>query len=161
MFNKDKKPVTTTTPTPAPAPLAPLDRAKLALKAHAVPSIISADMTIKGDLTSAGDLQVEGSVIGDIHVGKLTITEGGRVTGDIVARDVRICGTLEGSVRAAGITLTATGRVTGDLHHELLTIETGGQLEGLSRRLVHEPEVATHEPVLELTSEHEVTGDRG
>jgi cytoskeletal protein CcmA (bactofilin family) len=129
MFNKDKKPVTTTTPTPAPAPLAPLDRAKLALKAHAVPSIISADMTIKGDLTSAGDLQVEGSVIGDIHVGKLTIT--------------------------------ATGRVTGDLHHELLTIETGGQLEGLSRRLVHEPEVATHEPVLELTSEHEVSGDRG
>jgi cytoskeletal protein CcmA (bactofilin family) len=135
-----------------------LERSKLALKPHTIPSIISADMTIKGDLTSAGDLQVEGHIIGDIHVAKLTIAEGGHVTGDIAARDVRICGTLNGSVRAAGIVLTTTARVTGDLHHELLTIETGGQLEGLSRRLVHEPEV-THEPVLELTSEHEVTGD--
>jgi cytoskeletal protein CcmA (bactofilin family) len=157
MFSKDKKP--DAVPTPAPAPAAPLDRSKLALKPHAVPSIISADMTIKGDLASAGDLQVEGHVIGDIHVAKLTIAEGGHVTGDIVARDVRICGMLKGSVRAAGIILTNTARVTGDLHHELLTIETGGQLEGLSRRLIHEPEVTTHEPVLELTSEHEVSGD--
>jgi len=153
MFNKDKKPEAT---TPAPAPLAPLDRSKLALKPHTVPSIISSDMTIKGDLTSAGDLQVEGAVVGDIHVAKLTIADGGHVTGDIVARDVRICGTLKGSVRAAAITLTASARVTGDLHHELLTIETGGQLEGLSRRLVHEPELTAKEPVLELTSEHEV-----
>lgn len=148
---KDKKPAPSTTP------LAALDRSKLALK-NSVPSIVSADMSIKGDMSSVGDLQVEGTVEGDIHVTKLVIAEGGRVIGDITARDIRICGTLKGSVRGTSITLTASARVTGDLHHELLTIETGGQLEGQSRRLVREPETATpREPILELTAAHAIT----
>jgi cytoskeletal protein CcmA (bactofilin family) len=155
---KDKKPA-----TPSNAPLAALDRPKLALK-NAVPSIVSVDMSIKGDMTSAGDLQVEGTVEGDIHVTKLVIVEGGHVIGDITAREVRICGTLKGSVRSAAITLTASARVTGDLHHELLTIETGGQLEGQSRRLVREPEIShppQAEPILELTAAHAVAAHHG
>lgn len=149
---KDKKAA-----APSSAPLVALDRSKLVLK-NSVPSIVSADMSIKGDMSSAGDLQVEGTVEGDIHVTKLVIAEDGRVLGDITARDVRICGTLKGSVRGAAITLTASARVTGDLHHELLTIETGGQLEGQSCRLVREPETTTpREPILELTAAHAVT----
>jgi len=100
-----------------------------------VPSIISAEMTIHGDLQSTGDLQVEGHVIGEIDAAKLVIAEGGSVTGNIISGDVRISGTLSGTARAAKITLTATARVEGDLYHEILAIEAGGQLEGQSRRL--------------------------
>ena len=35
-----------------------------------VPSIISADMTIRGNLKCAGRLQIEGTVLGDIEVGQ-------------------------------------------------------------------------------------------
>jgi cytoskeletal protein CcmA (bactofilin family) len=111
-------------------PVKPLSRAST------VPSIISAEMTIHGDLHSNGDLQIEGTIIGDLNVTKLTIAEGGSVSGNIVAKNVRICGALNGSVRSEMVTLTATARVVGDIHHELLAIETGGQLEGMSRRLV-------------------------
>jgi cytoskeletal protein CcmA (bactofilin family) len=100
-----------------------------------VPSIISAEMTIHGDLQSTGDLQVEGHVVGEIDAAKLVIAEGGSVTGNIIAGDLRISGTLSGTARAAKITLTATARVEGDLYHEILAIEAGGQLEGQSRRL--------------------------
>jgi cytoskeletal protein CcmA (bactofilin family) len=114
----------------------PAKPAKPMSRASTVPSIISAEMTIRGDLESNGDLQIEGTVIGDLNVTKLTIAEGGSVSGNIVAKNVRICGALTGSVRSEMVTLTATARVVGDVHHELLAIETGGQLEGMSRRLV-------------------------
>jgi cytoskeletal protein CcmA (bactofilin family) len=108
-------------------------------KTPSVPSIVSADMTVQGNLHSLGDVQIEGAVVGDIAAAKLVIADGGTVTGNISAQDVRICGALNGSVRAATVTLTATARVLGDVHHDLLTIETGGRLEGQSRRFVAEP----------------------
>jgi cytoskeletal protein CcmA (bactofilin family) len=113
----------------------------------AVPSIISADTTIRGNLESTGDVQIEGVVLGDINASKLVIADGGSVSGNIVASDVRICGALNGTVRSTMVTLTATARVLGDVHHELLAIETGGQLEGMSRRLVPRPQ-APPEPVM-------------
>jgi len=116
-------------PRPAPKPVP---------KQSGVPSIVSAEMTIRGDLKSPGDLQIEGAVIGEIEVGKLVIAEGGRVEGNIIAQNVKICGILSGSVHAGMVTLTATARVVGDIHHELLAIETGGQLEGMSRRIQSE-----------------------
>ncbi|HZT19564.1 MAG TPA: hypothetical protein VFA23_09190, partial [Dongiaceae bacterium] len=42
----------------------------------AAPSIISSDLKILGDLISAGDLQVDGIVEGDIQSRSLTIGEG-------------------------------------------------------------------------------------
>ncbi len=125
-------------PTPKPVP-----------KQSGVPSIISAEMIIRGDLKSPGDLQIEGAVMGEIEVGKLVIAEGGRVEGNIVAQNVKICGALHGSVRASMVTLTATAQVIGDIHHELLAIETGGQLEGMARRIQSEAPKAEieHQPV--------------
>jgi cytoskeletal protein CcmA (bactofilin family) len=124
----------------------PVKPVKTLSRASTVPSIISAETTIRGDLQSEGDVQVEGTIYGDLNVTKLTIAEGGMVSGNITAKNVRICGALNGSVRSEMVTLTATARVMGDIHHELLAIETGGQLEGMSRRLVpHAPQVVPQE----------------
>lgn len=101
-----------------------------------VPSIISPDMTIRGDLTGVGDLQIEGKVFGRIDVGQLVVAEGGAVEGEIVAKTVRICGTMTGSVQAGSVTLAATAKVQGDIHHEILAIEAGAQLEGQCRRMI-------------------------
>ncbi len=126
--------------TPAPAPLPsqvkPNEPVRPLHRQSNVPSIIASEMTVHGDLQSSGDLQIEGTVVGEIEVAKLVIAEGGTVSGNIVAKDVRICGSLNGSVRSVMITLTSTARVVGDLFHEVLAIEAGGQLEGQSRRWV-------------------------
>ncbi len=142
---KDKKTAAAVSAA-ATAPALIPERNKGISRLSNVPSIISSDMTVTGDLQSGGDLQVEGNVIGDIHVAKLVITDGGNVTGDIVANEVRICGTLNGSVRSKMVTLTATARVTGDVHHEVLAIEAGARLEGQCRRLAApEAPVMLHE----------------
>ncbi|OYV38573.1 MAG: hypothetical protein B7Z80_09635 [Rhodospirillales bacterium 20-64-7] len=132
MFNNKKSAASAGTQVATTA----FDRNKPASRLNIVPSIISADTTVRGDIQSVGELHVEGSVIGNINVAKLVITDGGNVTGDITASDVRICGTLTGAVRSKMVTLTTTARVTGDVYHEVLAIEAGASLEGQCRRLV-------------------------
>ena len=100
-----------------------------------VPSIVSADMTIRGDLTGGGDLQVEGKVFGRIEVGHLVIAQGGAVEGDVVASAVGVSGMLRGSIRAGSVTLSSTARVQGDILHEVLAIEAGAEIEGQCKRL--------------------------
>lgn len=104
----------------------------------AVPSIISADLKITGNLTSSGDIQVDGAVEGDISSRTLTVGEDAHIDGSIVAESVRVCGQVSGEVRATSVTLAKTARVKGDIAHQSLSIEAGAYIEGNIRRL--EPE---------------------
>ncbi len=99
-----------------------------------VPSIISADLTIEGNLVSHGDLQVDGTVKGDISSRTLTLGESGQVEGAIEAETVRICGEVEGEVKAATVVLTKTAKVRGDVVHDSLAIEAGAFIDGHCRR---------------------------
>ena len=90
----------------------------------------------------AGRLQIEGTVLGDIKMGHLVISDGVVVRGEIDAQEVEISGTLTGLVRAREITLKATARVVGDLYQEVLAIDPGAQLEGQCRRLTNESAAA-------------------
>ncbi len=100
-----------------------------------VPSIISADLKIVGDLHSGGDLQIDGAVEGDITSRSLTIGESAVVRGVMVAETVRIYGSVIGEVRANSVTLSKTARVEGDIVHQSLTMEAGADLVGKLSRL--------------------------
>jgi len=100
-----------------------------------VPSIISPDLTITGDLKSNGDIQIDGTVEGDIDSRLLTIGQGAEVRGSVVAETVRISGKVEGQVKAKNVTLDKTAKVIGDITHESLTMEAGAQFEGRVSRI--------------------------
>ena len=99
----------------------------------AAPSIISADLQIVGDMSSSGDLQVDGAVQGDIRTSVLTIGETAQIRGAVYADMVRVCGSVIGQIEAKRVELTRTARVTGDIMHEVLSIESGAFLEGNCR----------------------------
>ncbi len=105
-------------------------------KPSGVPTIISADMTVTGNLKSTGDVQVEGIVMGDVSATKITIAEGGTIIGNITAQHTRICGTVNGTTHSNNVSLAASARVTGDIHHDILAIEAGALLEGHSSRII-------------------------
>jgi cytoskeletal protein CcmA (bactofilin family) len=100
-----------------------------------VPSIISAGMTIRGDMIGAGDLQIEGTVVGRVDVDHLVIAANGTVEGDVVAKAVRVLGVVDGSVSAETVSLAASSKVKGTVEYESLVIEAGARLEGQCRRL--------------------------
>lgn len=103
--------------------------------AKGVPSIISADLTITGDLVSSGEIQVDGSIEGDIRCRALVIGVNGAVTGEIEADSIRLHGKVTGQVRAKTVFLAATAHMIGDITHESLAIEPGAFMEGHCRRM--------------------------
>ena len=103
-------------------------------KVPVAPSLLSADLTIIGDLNSSGEVQIDGSFTGDIHVEALTLGETANVVGDVFANSVRIHGKITGQINAKSVSLAKTARVKGDILHEKLAIEDGAYLEGHCRR---------------------------
>ena len=99
-----------------------------------VPSIISKDLRVEGNLISSGELQVDGSIKGDIKGTDIVVGDSGEVNGNVVADSVRVAGKLNGSIEAKQVALDQSARVTGDLRHDDLAIASGAQFEGSAVR---------------------------
>ena len=99
-----------------------------------VPSIIGEDLTIKGNVTSKGEIQIDGTIEGDIRCGSLLLGDKSQVTGGVAAEDVVVRGHIVGSIRGLRITLQGQSHVEGDIFHQSLAIEQGAYFEGKSRR---------------------------
>ena len=98
MFSKGKAPeapASSSAPmsNPIPAPTAPKKSG-----GRSAPSIISADLLVQGTLTSQGDMQIDGTVEGDIRSVTLMIGNGATVKGEIVAEEVVVRGRVEGGL---------------------------------------------------------------
>jgi len=104
---------------------------------NAAPSVISNDMKILGSVESRGDLQIDGTIEGDVASRVVTVSEGAIVRGSVSAETVRIGGTVKGGVNAKSVTLLRTAKVEGDIMHQSLSIETGANFEGNCKRMTH------------------------
>jgi cytoskeletal protein CcmA (bactofilin family) len=101
---------------------------------HGVPSLISADLTIIGNLISTGDLQIDGRIEGDVESQTLTVGETAQVKGSLKAKQLRVSGQMDGVIRGQHVELTRSARVKGDVIHDDLTIEAGAHIVGEVRR---------------------------
>ena len=102
--------------------------------APGIPSLISADLTIVGNLNCTGDIQIDGRVEGDIKSKTVTIGEGANVKGSISADRATLLGTVEGQTRADQVVIAKTAKVVGDIVHRTLSVESGAILDGHCRR---------------------------
>ncbi len=123
----EAKPMSTaTTDTPSSTPSTP--------KAKPPASVLSADLTITGNIKTTGDINIEGTVEGDIRAHLLTVGEGATVKGECIADDVVVNGRVVGKVRGLKVRLTSTARVEGDIIHKTIAIESGAHFEGSVQR---------------------------
>lgn len=97
------------------------------------PSILSAGLTVNGDLSSEGEVQIDCLVNGDVTAVRLAIGENAKVVGEVVADHVLIRGEVVGRIRARSVELDKTAKVRGDIWHELLSIAAGAKVEGLCK----------------------------
>lgn len=94
------------------------------------PSIVGADVQIEGNVRTVGELQLDGSIKGDLACGSLVMGESGLVDGTIAAETVTIRGTVKGEIRAKSVRLEKSAVVEGDVYHESLSVEAGAKLTG-------------------------------
>lgn len=127
------------TGTPAPAtsgasgaPAAPVGG--LPAKAKPSPSLLSSDLTVKGNISTSGDIQIEGTIEGDVRAHLLTVGESATIRGEVIADDVVVNGRVVGRLRGLKVRLTSTSKVEGDIVHKSIAIESGAHFEGSVQR---------------------------
>jgi cytoskeletal protein CcmA (bactofilin family) len=101
----------------------------------AAPSILGSDLKIEGDIVSQGELHISGSVKGDVVARKLTLDEGGSITGAVEVDVAVIAGNLAGRLTATSVVLASSARVVADVTHVSLSVDQGAVFEGFSRRV--------------------------
>lgn len=150
MFNKSKTFDTgpssglgippTPEPTPAPAPTSPTPAATPSAASAPEParpasrstnlSTLSAGVKYEGNISGAGELQIEGSLKGDVRVAKVVISDSGSVEGTVHADVLEVRGRVSGAIVAKSVKLFSTARIEGDITQEQLSIEQGAWFQG-------------------------------
>src|SRR5262249_6502550 len=95
-------------------------------------SSISPRMTVVGNISSEGTLNVLGRVEGELHASMVRIDDGAEVEGSIAAQELTIGGRFKGTIQANRVTLMSSAVVEGEIHHRSLAIEENAWFAGVS-----------------------------
>ena len=88
--------------------------------------------SIKGDISSKGDIRVDGNVDGTIYsCGRIVIGETARLSGNILCENVDFWGMMEGDVYVKDLlTLKSDASINGNIHARRIQVEIGAQING-------------------------------
>lgn len=107
-------------------------------------SVIADDLHIKGEVTTSGDIELKGTIEGEVTCRTLLIAEDARVEGKATAEKVVVRGTVEGQINGIRVTLSSSARVTGELVCKALSVDEEAYFDGTSQR-VSDPLSVTRE----------------
>ena len=93
-------------------------------------TLIAAGVVFTGDLEGAGNVTLEGKIIGNVHCKRLRIGPSGTLEGKAVVESLVVDGAIEGSISAKSVLFGKNAQVSGDVHHEVLEVEAGARVEG-------------------------------
>lgn len=95
-------------------------------------SLIGAGTTMKGDITSNGDLRIDGALVGNIHCSaKVVIGANGVVTGDINGQQADIMGKVTGTIKVKDLLQLKGGSLlNGNIVAAKLQIEPAANFNG-------------------------------
>ena len=101
----------------------------------AITTLVAEGTTIRGDIEFDGGLHMDGSVEGSItaHGAKavLTLSEKGRVSGEIRTPNALINGMVKGDIIVSErLELAAQARIDGNVYSKVLEMAAGAQLSG-------------------------------
>lgn len=105
-----------------------------------IDTLVGENTEVNGDITFNGGLHVDGTVRGNVTApddsdSTLTLSEQGRIEGDVQVPYVVLNGAVVGNVNAAQrIELAAKARVSGDVIYNLIEMAMGAEVNG---SLVH------------------------
>ncbi len=119
-------------------------------------------LEIHGNVRFAGELDVEGTVIGDVAAEEgadalIRVRDRGQVQGEIRAPKMIINGTVTGDIYSTKhLELAANAVVNGNVHYQVIEMVKGAEVNG---RLVHHCEVEEPAPLKKATVEA-INGDK-
>ena len=94
------------------------------------PSYIGRDTTIEGNISTSGEIHIEGELRGSVRAYTCLIDTEGQVNGGVSAQYVVVRGRVLGPITAAHVTIQKGAHVEGNVVHEGLSIEHGAFVMG-------------------------------
>ena len=98
-------------------------------------SVIADDLHIKGEVTTTGDIELKGTVEGEVTCRTLLIAQDARINGKAKAEKVVVRGSVEGSINGIRVTLTSSAKVKGELVCKALSVDEEAYFDGTSQRV--------------------------
>ena len=101
----------------------------------AINTLIAAGTTIRGDVHFTGGLHLEGAIEGSIAAegtdSVLTMSDQGRVTGEVRVSNAVVNGVVVGDLFVGEpLELACNARVDGNVHYKVLEMAAGAQVNG-------------------------------
>ncbi|MBP7808599.1 MAG: polymer-forming cytoskeletal protein [Bacteroidia bacterium] len=95
-------------------------------------NLIGLGTQIIGDIISAGDVRIDGSLNGNIKLnGRLVVGPNGKIEGNVICQNADISGEVKGTVEVVEmLALKATAKILGDMITGKLSIEPGAVFTG-------------------------------
>lgn len=94
-------------------------------------TIIGPSVKIKGNFSSNGNIQIEGSLSGALDTtGDIKVGTEAKIQANISASSVLVSGSVVGTIKAEAVVLTSTAKITGDIETRSLSIEDGAVFNG-------------------------------
>lgn len=95
-------------------------------------NMIGLGTVINGDLSSDGDLRIDGKINGQVSSkSKIAMGAGAEISGDVNARSADISGKIEGDVNIGEtLFLRSSAKIKGNITTSKLVIESGAEFNG-------------------------------
>lgn len=95
-------------------------------------TLISAGTVLKGDISSNGDLRIDGTVVGNVKTSaKVIVGSSGVVEGDVVGNQADVTGKVNGNIRATELLqLRGECMVSGNIYAGKLQVEPTATFNG-------------------------------
>ena len=95
-----------------------------------VPSIISYDTKIKGDVWGGDTIHIDGKLEGNIMCNEVIIGTRGYILGDIKAKKLSVYGTVNGTIDTEELFVANNARLIGNSYYTRIALEPGAYVEG-------------------------------
>lgn len=119
--------------TVTPFTATPHSPSRSAISASPSSARLGSSLQIKGEITGAEDLKIDGIVEGPISLGghELSVGSTAQLNSEIRAGEVVVYGKVLGNVHARGrVEITKDGSITGDIACTRISIEDGAHFKG-------------------------------
>lgn len=95
-------------------------------------NLIGAGTFIEGDITTNGDIRIDGTLTGSINVkGKLVVGVSGSIEGEIICQNADVSGTIKGKIGVSELlSLKASSKLNGDIITNKIAVEPGATFSG-------------------------------
>lgn len=98
------------------------------------PTTIASEVIIEGHLVTNGEIQIDGTINGDVRARVCIVDANGVIHGEVYAEEVLVRGRVIGPIRGIHVHILAGGHVEGDVINETLSVENGAYIDGKIRR---------------------------